>query len=131
MTVNDNPYNRNNPLGIVLDDGDHIPFQSKGTAIYFETSYPSKHDMESLPHIILTISKEWNPHELVKPGGEAYDDTNLSHEVFINKASSFKHHHFLYETDAIMMSQFQITNQSMDESIIQSVQAVSIPEVKS
>ena len=26
VTVNDNTYNRNNPLGIVLDDGDHIPF---------------------------------------------------------------------------------------------------------
>jgi hypothetical protein len=26
VTVNDNPYNRNNPLGIVLDDGDHVPF---------------------------------------------------------------------------------------------------------
>jgi hypothetical protein len=72
-----------------------------------------------------------NPHELVMPGGEAYDDTNLSHEIFINRASSFKRHHFLYETDAIMKSQFQITNQSIDESIIRSVQAVSIPEVKS
>jgi hypothetical protein len=87
--------------------------------------------MESLPHIILTNSKEWNPHELVMPGGEAYDDTNLSHEIFINKASSSKHHHFLYETDVVMMSQFQVTDQSMDESIIWSVQAVSIPEVKS
>ncbi len=47
------------------------------------------------------------------------------------KARSSKCHHFLYETDAIMMSQFQVTNQSMDESIIQSVQAVSIPKVKS
>jgi hypothetical protein len=130
-TVNDNPYNRNNPFCIVLDDGDHIPFQSKGTAIYFETSYPSEHDMESLSHIVLTNSKEWNPHELVLPGGEAYDDTNLSHEIFINRASSSKYHHFLYETDAIMMSQFQNTNQSMDESIIRSIQAVSIPEVKS
>ncbi len=131
VTVNDNPYDRNNQLGIVLDDGDHIPFQSKGTAVYFETSYPSKHDMESLPHIILTDGKEWNPHKFLMPGGEGYDDTNLSHEIFINRASSSKHHHFLYETDAIMMSQFQITNQSMDESIIRSVQAVSITEVKS
>jgi hypothetical protein len=87
--------------------------------------------MESLPHIVLTDSKEWNRHKLVMPGGEAYDGTNLSHEIFINRASSSKCHHFLYETDAIMMSQFQITNQSMDESIIWSVQAVSLPEVKS
>jgi hypothetical protein len=65
------------------------------------------------------------------PCREVYDDTNLSHEIFINRASTSKRHHFLYETDAITMSQFQVANQSMDESIIWSVRAVSIPEVKS
>ncbi len=42
VVVNDNPYevDPTKSMGIRVDDNDQIPFQSKGSMIFFNTRYP-------------------------------------------------------------------------------------------
>jgi hypothetical protein len=59
----DNPYETDpsRQMGIVVTDTDRIPFQSLGTTIYFNTRFPTDHEMETYPHVVLTCEAPWDP----------------------------------------------------------------------
>ena len=79
-TVQDNPFS---PLPLSFDptNGPVIPLTMMGTIIYCTTRAPSVHELSSLPHIILSSSATWDPHNVVFPsncveGGE--QNTHIS-----------------------------------------------------
>ena len=39
-----------------------IPFDMDGIVIYFESRVPSKDELETLPHIVITAKDRWQPH---------------------------------------------------------------------
>ena len=94
-TVQDNPFSPS-PLSFDPTNGPVIPLTTMGTIIYCTTRAPSDHELSSLPHIILSSSATWDPHNIVFPpncveGGEhgthississsAYDLTSTIHD---------------------------------------------------
>ena len=79
-TIQDNPFS---PLPLSFDptNGPVIPLTAMGTIIYCTTRTPSDHELSSPPHIILSSSSTWDPHNVVFPsncveGGE--QNTHIS-----------------------------------------------------
>ena len=40
----------------------YIPFSLDGSAVYFESRTPIHHEIETLPHIVVTSKERWDPH---------------------------------------------------------------------
>ena len=57
----DNPYDQDRPLGIELMEGTNIPMKYDGTKLSFESSAPTDVELNSLPHVELTSSLQWEP----------------------------------------------------------------------
>ena len=73
-TVQDNPF-ASSPLIFDPPNGPVIPLTTMGTIIYCTTRAPSDHELSSLPHITLSSTATWDPHNVVFPsncveGGE-------------------------------------------------------------
>jgi len=60
VTVNDNPFDRDNPLSIEHSELT-VPLQTSGTNIFLDTHTPTQHELDTCPHIHLTSESEWNP----------------------------------------------------------------------
>ena len=56
ISVSDDPYDKSRPFGIDHEDI-FIPFQTKGSAVYFDSFVPSDSDLERCRHIMLTDDK--------------------------------------------------------------------------
>ena len=65
-TVQDNPF-ASSPLIFDPPTGPVIPLTTMGTIIYCNTCAPSDHKLSSLPHITLSSSATWDPHNIVFP----------------------------------------------------------------
>ena len=65
-TVQDNPF-ASFPLMFDPPTGPVIPLTTMGTIIYCNTQAPNDHKLSSLPHIILSSSAKWDPHNVVFP----------------------------------------------------------------
>ena len=63
-TVQDNPF-ASSPLIFDPPNGPVIPLTTMGTIIYCTTRAPTDHELCSLPHIILSSSATWDPHNVV------------------------------------------------------------------
>ena len=86
-TVQDNPF-ASSPLIFDPPTGPVIPLTTMGTIIYCNTRAPSDYELSSLPHITLSSSATWDPHNVVFPtncmcGGE--------HNTHISSISSSTH----------------------------------------
>ena len=57
--VFDNPFDPNTNFGVASDEA-FIPFDTKGTIIYFESRVPNEWELSHLPVILLT-GEIWNP----------------------------------------------------------------------
>ena len=117
----DNPFETDptRQMGIVLNESDRIPFQSQGTTIYFNTRYPTDHEMETYPHVVLTCEAPWDPSGVAMPGATFQDR-------FVQKVQSLQfhgvnRHHHMYETDCVLFSNFGDTEQLQMERVIKSV----------
>ena len=60
-TVQDNPFS-SSPLSFDPVNGPVIPLTTMGTIIYCTTRAPSDQELSSLPHITLSSSATWDPH---------------------------------------------------------------------
>jgi len=117
----DNPYETDptRQMGIVISDTDRIPFQSEGTTIYFHTRFPTDHEMETYPHVVLTCEAPWDPSGIAMPGG-------IIQDRFVQKVQSLQlhgtnRHHHMYETDCVTYSNFGDTEQLQLERAIKSI----------
>jgi len=59
VSVRDNPFECD--FSISHDDLS-IPLQTVGTTIYFDSTTPSQAELDTSPHVHLTLDTEWNPH---------------------------------------------------------------------
>ena len=57
----DNPFDKERNFGIEIDNTTFIPFQSKGTKIYFESRTPTYEELRDCRKIEMTSMDEWNP----------------------------------------------------------------------
>jgi hypothetical protein len=62
VLVQDNPFAAH-PLAIETNDI-NIPLLLTGTTIYFDSTTPTQHELDTCPHIHLTSDTEWNPHNV-------------------------------------------------------------------
>ena len=58
VKVNDNPFNETDPIGMDYDDI-YVPFNTKGTLVYFESRVLMDWEIKHLPHIHITGNR-WN-----------------------------------------------------------------------
>ena len=66
----DNPYDKEQKLGIEAYDGNielNIPMAYAGTKLSFTSTAPTNFELNTLPHVELTSSEQWDP-ENVKLG---------------------------------------------------------------
>ena len=75
----DNPYDENHALGIEVYDMDmDIPMTYHGTKLSFKTSTPTDHELNVLPHIVLTSESPWNPHDVKLGEMRTEEPTNIT-----------------------------------------------------
>ena len=68
LEVRDNPFDRANEIGIQHDEF-FIPFDTKGTLIYFETRVPTQEELWGKLPVALLSADEWDPQkDMVHPG---------------------------------------------------------------
>ena len=65
-TIQDNPF-ASSPLIFEPPTSPTIPLTTMGTIIYCHTREPSDHELSTLPHIPLSSSVTWDPHNVVFP----------------------------------------------------------------
>ena len=67
VTVQDNPYG-DTCRNIATEQEDfQFPTTADGTVIYFDSRTPTNHELATCPHITMSSSVEWNPHEIHFP----------------------------------------------------------------
>jgi len=71
VDIEDNPYCGRQMMIRKTDPDDDEDFvailKSQGTVIYMDTWTSTDEDLNELPHVVLTSSKEWDPHKVVFP----------------------------------------------------------------
>ena len=60
----DNPFDSKRSLGIECDKV-FIPFLTSGATVFFESHVPTDDELEQCPHIVLTSTREWDPHNVL------------------------------------------------------------------
>ena len=64
IKVQDNPVS-DEPLHIMTEDEQfNMELKMKGTTIFADTLTPSDKELQTCPHIIMSSSHEWNPHNV-------------------------------------------------------------------
>ena len=85
-TVQDNPF-APSPLTFEPPTGPSIPLTTMGTVIYCNTRAPSDHELSTLPHIPLSSSVTWDPHNVVFPTHHVEEEEH-QHQPQISSISS-------------------------------------------
>ena len=59
----DNPFDSNRELKLCVEteDDNNIGLMANGTNIGFNSREPTEHELQSLPHVLLTSKFQWNP----------------------------------------------------------------------
>ena len=60
----DNPFDAERPLGIELTQDIFIPFETKGTKIYFKSRVPTEEELHNCTRFELTSLDTWNPEDI-------------------------------------------------------------------
>ena len=89
-TVRDDPTRQGEEGFGIWADGVMIPFQVKGTVVYFESRALSHQEIESLPHIVITRQELWEPKmvDLSRVGASPYEDAYALSMAEIGRVSS-------------------------------------------
>jgi hypothetical protein len=61
LSVHDNPFTRDPPISIEHAELT-LPLAINGTIIFFESSTPTQHELDTCLHVHLTSDTDWNPH---------------------------------------------------------------------
>ena len=76
IEVNGNPFNEMDPIGMDCDDI-YVPFDAKGTLVYFELRVPMDWEIKHLSHIHITGNR-WNPmNDGVFPAGKSQEQMEM------------------------------------------------------
>ena len=86
-TIQDNPFS-SSPLSFDPANGPVIPLTTMGTIIFCTTRPPSDQELSSLPHITLSPSATWDPHNVVFPSNCVEEGEHRTH---ISSISSSAH----------------------------------------
>ena len=86
-TIQDNPF-ASSTLKFEPPTGPTIPLTTMGTIIYCNTRAPSDHELSTLPHISLSSSVTWDPHNVVFPTHRVEEE---QHQPQISSISSLLH----------------------------------------
>ena len=71
--VQDNPYHATDTMSITSPNGEFMAcLQSQGTHVFLNTWRPTKTQLSSLPHIVLTSPRKWDPHKIEFPATKYY-----------------------------------------------------------
>ena len=82
--VQDNPF-ASTPLQFEPPTGPTIPLMTMGTIIYCNTRAPNDRKLSTLPHIHLSSSPTWDPHNVVFPTHHVEEE---EHQMQILSTSS-------------------------------------------
>ena len=82
--------------------------QSQGTNLFLNTWRPKKTQLSSLPHIVLTLPREWDPHKIEFPATkyfvqEEIESRNVSQTNV--RFSNLEEHTTVFEEDTIFYTQ--------------------------
>lgn len=77
IDVNDNPFDRNNDMGLKVTNDLFIPLKTNGTKILFTSRCPTQAELESCVHVDMTSKISWNP-EKVTLGQISIDNTSTT-----------------------------------------------------
>ena len=86
-TVQDNPF-APTPLKFEPPNGPTIPLTTLGTIIYCNTRAPSDRELSTLPHIHLSSSATWDPHNMVFPTHRVEEEEHQPQNSQISSLSS-------------------------------------------
>jgi len=113
--VQDNPFDPR-PIGIQVESHSvQIPFVTKGTTIYYESTKPSKEDLERYPQMVLTSDTPWLPSAIQL----STDDMRV-----IRSTRTPRQDHDEHETDYVLEGNFGMTEQIFYKRIISRVYAI-------
>ena len=89
-SVRDDPTRQEDEGFGIVAEGLHIPFEMRGTTIFFESRAPTSHEIETLPAITLTRQEVWDPRsvDLAMPSRDPYDDAHEDIALEIGLVSS-------------------------------------------
>ena len=72
--VQDDYTRDDEPFGISTREM-FIPFSLDGSAIFFESRVPTQHEIDTLPHIVITSKERWDPYSMFETTpGPVYTD---------------------------------------------------------
>ena len=131
IPVSDNAYDGASDFGIDHEDL-FIPFETKGSVVFFETYVPSDHDLEHNPHIVLTDGDtEWDPNNIEMSRYRPYGD---NHDVAVKAARRICEQRtrapMEYESDLVLGSiSGSFVSATMYERLVSSVR-VTYPRSK-
>ena len=89
-TLQDNPFS-SSPLCFDPPNVPVIALTTMGTIIYCTTRIPSDQELSSLPHITLSSSTTWDPHNIVFPTNCVEGGEHRTHISSISSISSSAH----------------------------------------
>ena len=72
-------------------NGPTIPLMTMGTIIYCNTHAPSDHELSTLPHVPLSSSATWDPHNVVFPAHHLEGEEHQPHISSFSSISSSAH----------------------------------------
>jgi hypothetical protein len=111
--IQDNPFDKRS-MGIRVE-GIEIPFVTKGTTIYYESTKPSRDDLERYPQIVLTSDAPWSLSAIQL----STDDMRV-----VRSIRTSRHDHDKHETDYVLEGNFGMTEQIFYKRIILRVYAI-------
>ena len=83
LTVSDDPTDNNRFFGITSDEAE-IPFETKGTIVFFKSRSPTRWEMENCKVLEMTLDSPWNPGE-VQISGAKTTNRGFDMELFTRR----------------------------------------------
>ena len=112
VSMCDDPYDPNRPLGMKCEDGTVIPFNVKKSMIGVTTRCPSLQEYESCRHLVMTSPQIWDP--------TSKDLPHHSQDAHVDSLESW--HHF-------NTRDYHITQSSESDSLLSSISSALTPQM--
>ena len=130
--MQDNPYHATDPMSTTSPNGEFVAcLQSQGTNIFLNTWRPTKTQLRSLPHIVLTSPRGWDPHKIEFPATKYYvqekiESRNVSQTNV--RFSNLEEQTTVFEEDTIFDT--QQFNERLVASVLITADQAMISEIK-
>ena len=107
-----NPYHATDPMSITSPNGMFVAcLQSQGGNVFLNTWRPTKTQLSSLPHIVLTSLREWDPHNIEFPATKYsmqeeielrnVSQTNVRFSILEEQTTVFEEGSLVYNSDVV------------------------------